>query len=86
MSKRLLRWIEVWIEDNVAHGDGADVESHAVRGQRFADKLLAEAAGGGFGKDEIAEEAGKVHGLIVEKLASSAEFDLSTFGAAPPDD
>jgi hypothetical protein len=86
MSKRFLRWIDVWIEDNVAHGDGADIESHEVRAKRFAAALLTEAAAGGFGKDEIAEEAGKVQGLITGKLASSAEFDLSTFGAAPPDD
>jgi hypothetical protein len=86
MSKRFLRWIDVWIEDNVAHGDGADIESHAVRAKRFADKLLAEAAAGGFGAGEIAEEAGKVQGLIVRKLASAAEFDISTFGAAAPDD
>ena len=86
MSKRLLRWIDVWIEDHVAPGDGGDIESHDVRAKRFEDKLMAEAVAGGFGKDEIAEEAAKVHGLIKRKLASSVEFDLSTFGAAPPDD
>jgi hypothetical protein len=86
MSKRFLRWIDVWIEDHVASGDGADIESHEARAQRFADKLLAEAVAGGFGKDEIAEEAGKVRGLIAGKLTASVEFDISTFGAAPPDD
>ena len=86
MSKRLLRWIDVWIEDNVASGDGADVESHETRAQRFADRLLAEAVAGGFGKDEIAEETGKVHGLITRKLAATVEFDISSFGAAAPDD
>jgi hypothetical protein len=86
MSKRFLRWIDGWIEDNVAPGDGADIESHEIRAKRFADRLFAEATAGGFGSDEIAEEASKIPGLIAGKLASSVEFDLSTFGAAPPDD
>ncbi len=86
MSKRFLRWIDVWIEDNVPPGDGGDIEKHEVRAQRFTDKLLTEAVAGGFPAEEIAEEAGKVHGLITAKLASTVEFDLSTFGAAPPDD
>ncbi|MNC88758.1 hypothetical protein D3C83_46100 [compost metagenome] len=85
MSKRFQRWIEVWIEDNVASGSGGDVEPFEVRAARLAERLLADAASQGFRQAEIDEEAGKVAGLVQAKLATKKEFDLSTFGAAPDD-
>ena len=85
MSKRFLRWIDVWIEDNVASGSGGDVEAFDTRARRLAEELLAIAAAAGFKKDEIDEEAAKVAGLIETKLASRPAFDLSQFGVAGDD-
>lgn len=85
MSKRFLRWIDVWIEDHVAPGSGGDLEPYDVRAARLANRLLAEAATQGFRQQEIDEEAGKVAGLIETKLSNKPEFDLSAFGA-PGDD
>jgi len=85
MSKRFLRWIDVWIEDHVPHGSGGDVEAYDVRAKRLAGELLAAAATEGFGKEEIDEEAAKVAGLIEKKLATRPEFDISQFGVAGDD-
>ncbi|MCW5718606.1 MAG: DUF768 domain-containing protein [Bauldia sp.] len=86
MSKRFLRWIDAWIEDNVRHGEGGDLEPYAVRAARIAERLLADAAAGGFRQDEIDDERQKIPGLIETYLATKPEFDISGFGAAPPDD
>ncbi|MGD9738964.1 MAG: DUF768 domain-containing protein [Bauldia sp.] len=86
MSRRFLRWVESWIEDNVAKGDGGDIEPFAVRAKRLADEILAEARGGGFRPDEIAEDEAKIPGLVTARLSAAAEFDISGFGSAPPDD
>lgn len=86
MSKRFLRWIGVWIEDNVRHDEGGDIEPYAVRAERIAVKLLDEARAGGFRADEIADVEGQVAGLVEAHLAKKPEFDISGFGAAPPDD
>lgn len=85
MSKRFLRWIDVWIEDHVDPGAGGDIETYDARAARLAERLLAEAREQGFGQDEIDEEAGKVAGLIETRLSTKPEFDLSQFGA-PGDD
>jgi len=85
MSKRFLRWIDVWIEDHVPHGSGGDVEAYDARAKRLAGELLAAAAADGFGKEEIDEEAAKVAALIEKKLAARPEFDISQFGVAGDD-
>lgn len=86
MSKRLLRWIDAWIEDNVRHGEGGDLEPYAVRAERIAVKVLDGARAGGFRADEIADVEGKVAGIVEAYLAKKPEFDISGFGATPPDD
>jgi hypothetical protein len=85
MSKRFLRWIDLWIADNVRSGSGGDVEPFEVRAARLRDELIAEAATQGFRREEIDEEAGKVAGLIETKLATKPEFDISQFGVAGDD-
>lgn len=85
MSKRFLRWIEAWIEDNVPIGDGGDLEPFAARAKRFAQQILTEARGQGFGAEEIAEEEAKVPGLVTARLSATVEFDLSGFGGRPED-
>jgi hypothetical protein len=85
MSKRFLRWIDVWIEDNVASGSGGDVEAYDACATRLSQQLLTTAAGEGFQKDELDEEAAKVAGLIEKKLATKPDFDISQFGVAGDD-
>lgn len=85
MSKRFLRWIDNWLEDNVRPGSGGDIEAYDARAARLADELLAEARNQGFRDEEIDEEAGKVAGLIEKTLSTKPEFDLSQFGV-PGDD
>ena len=85
MSKRFLRWIDVWIEDHVVSGSGGDLEAYDVRAARLAKELLADAESQGFRQPEIDEEAGKIAGLIRTKLSTKPEFDISAFGAAPED-
>jgi Protein of unknown function (DUF768) len=86
MSKRFLRWIDIWIEDHVPIGSGGDIEPYDVRAKRLAGELLAAAAPEGFAQDEIDEEAGKVPALIEKKLSTKPEFDISQFGAVAGDD
>ena len=86
MSKRFLRWIDIWIEDNVPYGSGGDVEAYDVRAKRLSGELLSTAAGEGFGQEEIDEEAAKVAGLIEKQLGTKPEFDISGFGSVAGDD
>lgn len=85
MSKRFLRWIDVWIEDNVRSGSGGDVESYTDRAVRLSEQLLEKAANEGFRTDEIDEERDKVAALIEKKLSTKPEFDISQFGTAGDD-
>lgn len=85
MSRRFLRWIEVWIEDNVPIGDGGDIEPFAQRAERFAAGLLDAARAQGFRPEEIADEEAKIPALIAGHLGAVVEFDLSTFGARTED-
>ena len=85
MSKRFLRWIDVWIDDNVRSGSGGDVESFAARAARLSDQLLEQAVNEGFPADEIEEESEKVAALIEKKLSTKPEFDISQFGVAGDD-
>lgn len=86
MSKRFLRWVDVWVADHVRHGEGGDLEPFAVRAARIAERVLAEGEAGGFRPDEIDEERAGVPGIVEAYLAKKPEFDISGFGAAPPDD
>ena len=56
MSKRFLRWVETWIEENIPPGANPDIESHDAKAKRLSDKLFAEAAAAGFKNFEIDEE------------------------------
>jgi hypothetical protein len=56
MSKRFLRWVETWIEDNIPPGANPDIESNETRAVRLTEKLFAEAAAAGFTNFETEEE------------------------------
>jgi hypothetical protein len=56
MSKRFLRWVETWIEENIPPGANPDLESHEARAMRLTEKLFAEAAAANFSTFETEEE------------------------------
>ena len=79
MSKRFLRWVETWIEENIPPGANSDIESHEARAARLTEKLCAEAAGAGFKKFEIEEERERVLPLVQAAVADSTDFDINTY-------
>jgi len=69
MSKRFLRWVETWIEENIPPGANPDIESNEARAERLMEKLFAEAAAIGreviwlhtYGERFIDPAAGRPH-------------------------
>ena len=57
MSKRFLRWVDTWIEENIPPGANPDIESHEAKAKRLSEKLFAEAAAAGFTSLETEEES-----------------------------
>ena len=39
MSKRFLRWVDTWIEENIPAGANPDLESHDVKATRLLETL-----------------------------------------------
>ena len=79
MSKRFLRWVETWIEENIPPGANPDIESHDVRAKRLTEKLFAEAAAAGFSKFETEEERERVAPLVLAAVADSTDFDIDAY-------
>jgi len=79
MSKRFLRWVETWIEENIPPGTNPDIESHETRAERLTDKLFAEAAAAGFSKFEAEEERERVSPLVQTAVADSTDFDVDAY-------
>ncbi len=79
MSKRFLRWVETWIEDNIPPGANPDIESHEARAKRLTEKLFADAAAANFSKFEIDEERERVPPLVLTAVADSTDFDIDAY-------
>ncbi len=79
MSKRFLRWVETWIEDNIPPGANSDIESHEARAKRLTEKLFAEAAAANFSKFETEEERKRVTPLVQAAVADSTDFDVDAY-------
>jgi len=79
MSKRFLRWVDTWIEDNIPPGANSDIESHEAQAERLTEKLFAEATASGFSKFETEEERERVPPLILAAVADSTDFDIDTY-------
>lgn len=79
MSKRFLRWVETWIEENIPPGANPDIESHEARAERLTQKLFAEAAAAGFKSFETEEEKERVPPLVRAAVADSTDFDLDAY-------
>jgi Protein of unknown function (DUF768) len=80
MSKRFLRWVETWIEENIPPGANPDIESHAARAARLSDKLFADAVEAGFTKPETEEERERVAPLVLAAVSDSTDFDIGAYG------
>ena len=79
MSKRFLRWVETWIEDNIPPGANPDIESHAAKAKRLTEKLFAEAAATGFKGFETEEERARVAPLVLAAVSDSTDFDVDAY-------
>lgn len=79
MSKRFLRWVETWIEENIPPGANPDIESHEARAKRLTEKLCAEAAAANFSKFEIEEEREYFTPRVQAAVADSTDFDIDTY-------
>jgi hypothetical protein len=79
MSKRFLRWVDTWIEDNIPPGTNPDIESHEARAKRLTEKLFAEAAAAGFKDFETEEEKERVPPLVLAAVKDSTDFDIDTY-------
>lgn len=79
MSKRFLRWVGTWIEENIPPGANPDLESHEVKAKRLAEKLVAEAVAAGFTTFETEEERGRVLVLVLAAVSDSTDFDIDAY-------
>ena len=79
MSKRFLKWVETWIEENIPPGANSDLESREARAKRLTEKLFAEAAAGGFSKVETEEEQERVPPLVLAAVVDSTDFDINAY-------
>ena len=79
MSKRFLRWVETWIEENIPPGANPDIESHEAKAKRLSGKLFAEAAAAGFTNFETEEERERVPPLILAAVLDSTDFDIDAY-------
>lgn len=79
MSKRFLRWVEAWIEENIPPGANPDIESHAARAKRLSEKLFAEATEAGFTTGETDEERERVSPLVLTAVSDSTDFNIDAY-------
>ena len=79
MSKRFLRWVETWIEENIPPGANPDIESHDARAERLLEKLLTEAIEGGFTSFETEEERERVSPLVLAAVSNCTDFDINAY-------
>ena len=79
MSKRFLRWVETWIEENIPAGANSDIESHEARAQRLTEKLFSVATEAGFTSRETEEERERVPALVLAAVSDSTDFDIHAY-------
>ncbi|GAC1632728.1 MAG: hypothetical protein NVS9B10_27500 [Nevskia sp.] len=79
MSKRFLRWVDTWIEENIPPGANPDIESFEAKAKRLSEKLFAEAAAAGFASFEIKEERERVPPLVLAAVSDSTDFDIDAY-------
>ncbi|WP_295686257.1 DUF768 domain-containing protein [uncultured Nevskia sp.] len=79
MSKRFLRWVDIWIEENIPPGANPDLESYEAKAKRLSEQLFAEAAAAGFTSFETEEERARVQPLVLAAASDSTDFDIDAY-------
>lgn len=79
MSKRFLRWVETWIEENIPPGANPDIESHDAKTRRLSNKLFDEAASAGFTSMETQEERERILPMVLAAVTDSTDFDIDAY-------
>lgn len=79
MSKRFLRWVNTWIEENIPPGANPDIETYAARAKRMTEKLFAEAIEAGFTTAEAEEERERITPLVLAAASDDTDFDVDTY-------
>jgi hypothetical protein len=79
MSKRFLRWVGTWIEENIPPGANPDIESHDAKAKRLTEKLFAQALVAGFTNFETEEERERVLPLVLAAVSDSTDFDIDAY-------
>ena len=79
MSKRFLRWVETWIEENIPPGANPDIESHEAKANRMSEKLFADASMAGFTSVEAEEERERIPPLVLAAVSDSTDFDIDAY-------
>jgi Protein of unknown function (DUF768) len=79
MSKRFLRWVGTWIEENIPPGANPDIESHEAKAKRLSEKLFTDAAAAGFTSLETDEERQRVAPLVLTAVSDSTDFDINAY-------
>lgn len=79
MSKRFLRWVGTWIEENIPPGANPDIESHEAKAKRLSERLFTEAEAAGFTTLEIEEERQRVPPLVFAAVSDSTDFDIDAY-------
>ena len=79
MSKRFLRWVDAWIEENIPPGANPDIESHEARAARLSEKMYADATAEGFTELEVEEERDHVAPLVLAAVSDDTDFDIDAY-------
>ncbi len=79
MSKRFLRWVTTWIDENIPPGANPDIESHEARAKRLSANLFVEAAAAGFTSFETEEERERVAPLVLAAVSDSTDFNIDAY-------
>ena len=79
MSKRFLRWVETWIEENIPPGANPDVESYEAKAKRLLNKLFVEATAEGFTDFETEEERESIQPLVLTAVSDNTDFDIAAY-------
>ena len=79
MSKRFIRWVETWIDENILPGANPDIESHDAKAKRLTEKMFAQALAAGFTSFETDEERERVAPLVLSAVADSTDFNIDAY-------
>src|SRR3569623_842169 len=79
MSKRFLRWVETWIEENIPPGANPDIESHEARAERLTATLSAAPVAAARSNFETEEERERVSPRVLVAVADSTDFDIDAY-------